>query len=58
MVTMKRMKLKVEIYISYSQSAYRVSRSITDVIWTHRFIIAKVMLYQNTDVQISGIDMS
>ena len=55
---MKRIKSKAENYISHSQSAYRANRSTTDVIWSHYFIIAEVMLYQNMDVQITGLDMS
>lgn len=55
---MKRIKSKVENYMSYSQSACRANKSTTVIKWPHQFIIAKVMLYQNMDVQIMGVDMS
>ena len=56
---MKRIKSKVENYMSYSQSACRANISTTVIKWPHQFIIAKVMLYQNMDVQIMGVvDMS
>lgn len=58
MTTMKRIKSKVENYMSYSQSASRANKSTTVIKWPHQFIIAKVMLYQNMDVQIMGVDMS
>ena len=62
MITMKRIKPKVENYISHSQSADRANRStadMIDMIWAHYcFIIAKVMLYLNMEVQITELDMS
>ena len=39
-VTLNRIKPKVEGYLSDSQAAYRNKRSTTDIIWAHRFIIA------------------
>ena len=57
MITMKRIKPKAENYISHSQLAYRANISTADIIWAHRFIIAKVMFYQNMDVQITGLDI-
>ena len=52
---MKTIKSKVEDYILYSQLAYRANRSTTYIIWAHHLIIAKLMLYQNMDVQITGL---
>ena len=45
-------------YLSNSQAAYRESRSTTDIIWAHRFIIAKAMLYKEHVVKVTGLDMS
>ena len=44
-------------YLSDSQSAYRKFRSTTDVIWTYRWIIAKIQ-EQDIDIFVTGIDMS
>ena len=55
---MTRIKSKVDKYISPSQSAYRNGRSTSDVVWAHRFIIAKCQLYQEYQIYILGIDMS
>ena len=55
MIIIIRIKSKVENYISHSQSAYRANRSTTNIIWAHHFIIAKVMLYQNMDIQMTGL---
>ena len=58
LVTLNRIKSKVENYLSKSQSAYRENRSTSDIIWSHRFIIAKSMLYQGHVVKVTGLDMS
>ena len=57
-ITLNRIKDKTESYISPSQSAYRSNRSTTDIILAHRFICAKTQKYKNTEVKITGIDMS
>ena len=48
----------MEQYLSVSQAAYRPKRSTSDILWVHRFIIAKVQLYQDLKVYITVIDMS
>lgn len=58
LVTLQRIKAKADGYLSQSQAAYRENRSTTDIIWAHRFIAAKVMMYQNQSVDITGLDMS
>ena len=58
MITLNRIKGKVNKYISSSQAAYTEKRSTTDIVWGHRFIIAKTMLYKNQDIHITGLDMS
>ena len=57
-VTLNRIRKKVDGYISHTQAAYRNNRSTTDIVWAHRFIIAKVMKYQKQTVMITGLDMS
>ena len=58
MITLNRIKPKINQYLSQSQAAYREKRSTTDIIWAHRFLIAKVMLYQKQKIYITGLDMS
>ena len=57
-VTLNRVNIKVDNYLSPSQAAYRKGRSTTDMIWAHRFVIAKVQKYQELEVYITGMDMS
>ena len=56
-IFMNRTGDKINSYLSESQSAYRKSRSTTDVIWAHRWMIAKAQAEQIT-IFITGIDMS
>ena len=57
-ITLNGIKDKADGYLSRSEAAYRNNRSTTDIVWAHRFIIAKVLLYQNQEVMITGLDMS
>ena len=54
---MDRTEDKINKHLSLSQSAYRKSRSITYVIWAHRWIAAKTQV-QDIAIYITGIDMS
>ena len=54
---MDRTEDKINKHLSQSQSAYRKSRSTTDVIWTHRWMAAKTQV-QDIAIFITGIDMS
>ena len=56
-IFMDRTEDKINKHLSQSQSAYRKSRSTTDVIWAHRWIAAKTQV-QDIDIFITGIDMS
>ena len=56
-IALNRMKPKIDNHISQSQSAYRTGRSTTDIIWAHRWIIAKTQIVK-IKVFITGIDMS
>ena len=57
-ITLIRIRDRVDCYLSRSQAAYRNNRSTTDIVWAHRFIIAKVLLYQKQEIMITGLDMS
>ena len=54
-ITLKRINLKIDSYLSQSQAAYRKGRSTTDIVWAHKFIIAKVQKYQELEIYITGI---
>ena len=54
---MNRTEDKISNFLSQSQRAYRKCSSTTDVIWAHRWIIAKTQ-EQDFTVHITGIDMS
>ena len=41
-IATRRMKDRYEDYISPSQSAYRRSHSTADIVWTHRWVKAKI----------------
>ena len=41
MITLKRIKTKIDAYISQSHAAYREKRSTTDIIWAHRNALSK-----------------
>ena len=54
---MNRKEDKINRHLAQSQSTYRKSRTITDIIWAHRWIIAKKQI-QDITVYVTGIDMS
>ena len=56
-IFMNRTGDKINRYLSESQSAYRKSRSTTDVVWAHRWMIAKTQV-EKIKIFITGIDMS
>ena len=58
MITLNRIYGKINEYLSASQAVYRKDRSTTDIVWARRFIIAKSMMYQNSEMHIVGLDMS
>ena len=57
-LTLQRINPKVNKYLSQSQSTYREGRSTTDIIWTYKWIIAKVQRQKGTKIFITGIDMT
>ena len=44
LITLERIKEKVEKYLSANQSGFRPFRSTADVVWTHRWLAAKTAL--------------
>ena len=56
-IFINRTEKKIDNYISKSQSAYRKSRSTTDIVWAHRWLAAKAQ-EQEITIHITGIDMS
>ena len=55
--TTKRIAPNTNEYLSHSQSAYRDGRSTTDIVWSYRWIIAKVQEVE-IKIYVVGIDMS
>ena len=45
-IVLERTKPKVENFLSRSQSAYRQFRSTSDIVWAHKWLIARVHMYQ------------
>ena len=56
-IFMDRTEDKINNYLSQSQSAYRKSRSTTDVVWAHRLMAAKTQV-QDIAIIITAFDMS
>ena len=56
-ILLQRTKPKVENFLSSSQSAYRPGRSTSDIVWAHRWLLAKVQTVE-TKIYLDGIDMS
>ena len=54
---MYRIRGAAELYLSPAQAAYRKNRSTSDIIWAHRWLIAKTMRYKAT-IHLLGLDMS
>ena len=56
-LSLVRMVIPINAYLSSSQSAYRIGRSTADIIWAHRWLIAKTLKYR-VAIHILGLDMS
>ena len=57
LITLDRIREKVETYLSANQSGFRPFRSTSDVVWTHRWLAAKTAL-SDLEIKVTGIDMS
>ena len=56
-IILHRIQPKVEGYLSHSQAAYRPNRCTSDIVWSHRFLSARIQKYRE-EFFITGIDMS
>ena len=57
LTVLQRIRPKVEKYLSPNQSGFRPSRSTADVVWTHKWLAAKIQK-QRMKLKLTGIDMS
>ncbi|KAK2189616.1 hypothetical protein NP493_101g06026 [Ridgeia piscesae] len=57
LITLQRISDKVDDFLSPPQSGFRRGRSTADVIWGHRWLVAKCQRYKYV-IEILGIDMS
>ena len=53
----QRIRHKVELYLSPNQSGFRPCRSTADVVWTHKWLAAKIQK-EKIKLNLTGIDMS
>ena len=57
-IALIRIKPHLESFLSPAQSAYRANRSTTDVVWSYRWMLAKIQQYKDLEIQVTSIDMS
>jgi hypothetical protein len=57
LITLHRMRPNVEKFLPHSQSGFRPFRSTADAVWTHKWMIARVMKARE-EIHILGHDMS
>ena len=57
LITLARISPTVNQYLSSAQAGFRPGRSCADIVWAHRWLIAKVLKYRIL-VHILGLDMS
>lgn len=57
LITLTRIRSAVEGYLSPGQSGFRCGRSCADIVWAHRWLIAKTLRYKVV-IHILGLDMS
>ena len=57
LITLFRIHGVVDKYLSPAQSGFRVGRSCADIVWAHRWLIAKSLKYK-VIIHILGLDMS
>ena len=51
-------KVNIDSYIGSYQSRFKNGRSTTDIVWSHKWDIAKALAYKNEEYYILGIDLS
>ena len=57
LLTLARVRPKVDQYLAQTHSGFRPGRSTADVVWAHRWLVAKTQRYHST-VHLLGIDLS
>ena len=57
LITLDRIKDKINNYLSPSQAGFRACRSTADIVWTHRWLTGRIDKYKE-QYTILGIDMS
>lgn len=57
LITLQRIRPAVEEFLSASQSGFRQFRSTSDAVWTHKWLVARVMKARE-EIYVLGIDMS
>ena len=57
LIVLDRIRPRVEDFLSDSQSGFRPDRSTADIVWAHRWLVAKV-IKSKMSIKITGIDMS
>ncbi|GFS07152.1 endonuclease-reverse transcriptase [Elysia marginata] len=57
LITLNRIKEKVESYLSPSQAGFRQNRSTADIVWSHKWLISKVQKIKE-EFTLLGIDMT
>ena len=56
LITLERIREVTEIFLFPRQSGFRKNKRSADVVWTHKWLIAKTTLNQ-MEIKITGIDM-
>ena len=56
-ITLNRIRSKVEEFLSPGQSGFRQNRSTTDAVWAHKWLVAAAQKHQ-IEIEILGIDMT
>ncbi len=57
LIILERIRQPVDAFLSPAHSGFRSGRSCADVVWAHRWLVAKTLRYKVV-VNILGIDMS
>ena len=57
LITLFRIRGPVDLYLSPAQAAYRPGRAGADLVWAHRWLIAKSLRYK-VAIHVLGLDMS
>ena len=57
LVVLRRIRTRVDVYLSASQAGFRRGRSTADIVWAYRWLAAKATRYKS-EIHILGLDMS